>query len=80
MAVFEDTYIGQNRMFRRIGTSRCYPYNERTCEAVCELEWAYAALTKPNVVFPNGKESHECANERIDRNEDALIDYLQFVV
>lgn len=79
MSIFEDTYIGQQRMFRRIGTSQCYPRNDRTSEAICELEWAHEALTKPNVTFPNGKELHECANERIDRNEDVLLDYLQLV-
>jgi len=63
-------------MWRRVGTCHVYPINEATSEAVCQLTWAYSILDKPNVKFPNGRESHEAANEAIERYEDDLLEYL----
>lgn len=77
---FRDTYVGQRRMFVRNGSCHCYPRNEVTRDAVCQLEWAYAKLAEPCVTFENGRTSHECANELVERYEDRLIDHLQMTV
>ena len=41
------------------------------CIAQCE-----EILKKPEVIYPNGRNSHEAAYEEIDRCEDELIDYI----
>lgn len=77
MATFKDTYVGQQRMFVRVGTVHCYPRNDATRAAVCQLEWAYTKLAEPCVTFQNGRTSHECANEVIEEYEDALLDHMR---
>lgn len=77
--VFNDTYIGQRRMFRRVGTCHVYPRNDATGDAVCQLEWAYAKLAEPCATFQNGRTSHEVANEVVERYEDALLGHLHLV-
>ncbi len=53
-----------------------YPINDATGDAVCQLTWAYQKLSEPCVTFPNGRTSHECANEAVERFEDVLLDHL----
>ena len=76
MSTFLDTYVGQHRMFVRVGTYHAYPRNYATRDAVCQLEWAYRKLSEPECTFENGRTAHECANEIVERYEDALLDHL----
>lgn len=70
---FEKAYVGTEKMFVRVGTRWCYPVNDDTAEAVCQLNWAYTKLSEDCAVFQNGKTSHECANELVEKFEDVLL-------
>lgn len=44
-----------------------------------QVKWAEKVLAAPNVVYPNGRESHEVANQVYDECQDELIDFLGIV-
>lgn len=81
MALFQETYINNQKMYRRIDTCHVYPLdrNGDVRNAVAQIEWAYGVLAKPAVTYPNGRDSHEVAGECLDMHEDILLDHLNLV-
>jgi hypothetical protein len=57
---------------------RLYDPTEEAQEAICQLDWAYGVLEKENVTYQNGRQSHEVANETVEKYEDALISHQRF--
>lgn len=45
-----------------------------------QIKWARGVLAAPSVTYQNGRESHACANEVLERSEDALINYMAIQV
>lgn len=70
------TYRGARRVIEALG--RLFAHNDESANAVCQLEWAYAALQRPNETFPNGKTLHECANETVEKFEDVALEHRLF--
>lgn len=68
------TYIGQNEFIKRGG--RIFRVTEESTDAATSAEWADGILARENVQFPNGRMSHEAANEVLEKAEDTLLDYL----
>lgn len=73
----KTTYIGQLKVIVRNG--RYFRITDRSADAATQAEWADEILTRPNVIYPNGRSSHECANEVLDKAEDTLIEYMLLV-
>lgn len=67
-------YIGQDEFIQRDG--RSYRKTEESADAATNAEWADGVLARENVKFPNGRMSHEVANEVMEKSEDILLDYL----
>jgi len=72
----QTRYIGQTKFLVLDG--RLFRDTEQAREAITNIEWARDRLSMPNVRFQNGKESHEVANQMIDKAEDTLMDYQVF--
>lgn len=70
----KTTYIGQEKFIQRGG--RIFRMSETSQEAAMNAEWADKILQQENTRFPNGKMSHEVANEVLEKAEDVLLDYL----
>ncbi|KZN20852.1 MULTISPECIES: hypothetical protein [Pseudomonas] len=70
----QTTYIGQNEFIKRGG--RIFRVTEESADAATSAEWADGILVRENVQFPNGRMSHEVANEVLEKAEDTLLDYL----
>ncbi|MDU4254509.1 hypothetical protein [Pseudomonas sp.] len=70
----QTTYIGQEKFIQRGG--RIFRITEQSTEAATNAEWADGVLARENVRFPNGRMSHEVANEMLEQAEDTLLDYL----
>lgn len=70
----ETTYIGQTEYIKRGG--RIFRITGQSADAATSAEWADKILLAENVKFPNGRMSHEVANEELERAEDVLLDYL----
>ena len=68
------TYIGQEKFIQRGG--RIFRMSEASEEAAMNAEWADKILQQENTRFPNGKMSHEVANEVLEKAEDVLLNYL----
>jgi hypothetical protein len=73
---FETTYVAGEKMIRRVGTCQVYPMVDEVTNAVTQIDWAASVLIVPPVIYPNGRSSHEVANEVNDMYEDILIDHL----
>ena len=67
-------HIGQNEFIKRGG--RTYLMTEESADAATSAEWADGVLARENVQFPNGRMSHEAANEVLEKAEDTLLDFL----
>lgn len=59
---------------------RTFRSTEESRFAIGQIQWAEGILSRANVRFQNGRQSHEAANEVIEQNEDVLIDHLCLVV
>jgi hypothetical protein len=70
----QTTYIGQNKFIQRSG--RIFTITEQSADAATGAEWADGVLARESVQFPDGRMSHEVANEVLERAEDTLLDYL----
>jgi acetylornithine deacetylase/succinyl-diaminopimelate desuccinylase-like protein len=57
-----------------------YAVNEESRFHMGQIEWAKGILANPSVTWPNGRNSHEAANQVIEESEDALIDHIQVQV
>ena len=45
-----------------------------------QVAWAEKVLNAPNVQYQNGRMSHECANEVMEKAQDELIDHARYSV
>ena len=70
----QTTYIGQEKFIQRGG--RVFRITDQSTEAATTAEWADGVLSRENVQYPNGRMSHEVANEMLEQAEDTLLDYL----
>ncbi|WP_020190747.1 hypothetical protein [Pseudomonas putida] len=70
----QTVHIGQNEFIKRGG--RIYLMTEESADAATSAEWADGVLARENVQFPNGRMSHEAANEVLEKAEDTLIEFL----
>lgn len=66
--------VGQNELVKRGG--RTFLLTEESEDAATSAEWADGILARENVQYPNGRMSHEVANEVLEKAEDTLLDYL----
>lgn len=66
--------IGHKEFIKRGG--RTFLITEESADAATNAEWADGILARENVKFPNGRMSHEVANEVLEKAEDTLLDYL----
>ena len=66
--------IGQKEFIKRGG--RTFLITEESADAATNAEWADGILARENVKFPNGRMSHEVANEVQEKAEDTLLDFL----
>lgn len=73
----KTTYIGQEKVIVHNGCY--YRITETSSDAVVQAEWARELLAKPNVTYPNGRQSHEAAGKILEKAEDRLIDYMLIV-
>lgn len=53
-----------------------YVDNEHSQHWLMQKAWAEDILSKPDVTFPNGRSSHECAHDVYDEAMLELIDDL----
>lgn len=51
---------------------------EASEEHLTQARWALGVLSRPAVIYPNGRNSHEAAGEVLDKAEDGLIEFLRF--
>lgn len=70
-------YVGQEQLISFDG--RLFKDTDGSSLAVSNLIWAQQVLANPAETYPNGKHSHEVANEIVEQSEDILIDYQRFV-
>lgn len=70
----QTTYVGQEKFIQRGG--RIFRLTDESAEAATNAEWADSVLARENVRYPNGRMSHEVANETLEKAEDTLLDYL----
>ncbi|EPH5795442.1 hypothetical protein ACS2R3_002951 [Pseudomonas aeruginosa] len=70
----QTTYIGQDKFIQRGG--RIFRITEQSADAATSAEWADGVLARENVQLPNGRMSHEVANEVLEKAEDTLLDFL----
>jgi hypothetical protein len=70
----QTAYVGQAKLIQRNGCF--YQITDESREAVVQAEWAEGVLSRPAVVYANGRSSHDVANEVLEAAEDGLIDYL----
>jgi hypothetical protein len=66
--------IGQHKFIKRSGLT--FLITEESTDAATNAEWADGILARENVKFPNGRMSHEVANEVQEKAEDTLLDFL----
>lgn len=66
----ETTYINCQKALSYKG--KCYPNTEVLADAITHHEWAEKTLAAPDVVYPNGRHSHDCASEQLEAAETAL--------
>lgn len=57
-----------------------YIANAKTRYAAGQVEWAKGILDRPEVIWPNGRSSHEAAEEVLEKSIDTLLDHLCLVV
>ena len=57
-----------------------YIANQKTRYAAGQVEWAKGILDRPEVIWPNGRSSHEAANRVLWESMDTLLDHLCLVV
>ena len=70
----QATYIGEEKFILRSG--RIFRITEQSADAATNAKWAESILARTNIQFPNGRMSHEVANEVLEKAEDTLLDYL----
>ena len=71
----QTTYVGQTTLIVHGG--RYFANCDGAREHVVQAEWAQGVLAAPAVIYPNGRHSHEVANEVLDKAEEGLIDFLR---
>jgi hypothetical protein len=69
----KTTYVGQEKLIAYDG--RFFKFCDDAAEHVVQAEWAQGVLKAPAVIYPNGRNSIEVANEVLEKAEDGLIDY-----
>lgn len=62
---FRTTYVAQNE-----------EEQDRINFLQGQIKWADKVMAAPNVVYQNGRESHEVAHEVWSQSQDELIDFL----
>jgi hypothetical protein len=69
----QTTYVGQTKLIAFDG--RLFKFCYAAADHVVQAEWAKGVLSAPAVTYPNGRNSHEVANEVLEKAEDGLLDY-----
>jgi hypothetical protein len=59
-------------------TTKRYADNEESRDALANLAWARSILRNPAYAMPNGRNSHEVANEVAEQAHDTLIDHARY--
>lgn len=70
-------FIGQERLISYGG--RLFKDCMVAADAAMVAEWAVGVLAAPDVIYPNGKHSHEVAGMELERAEDTLLDFMRIV-
>ena len=63
-----------------MATKLVYIDNEHSRFHKGQIEWANKILNSEDVIFPNGRHSHDVALEVLESSSDALIDDLALQV
>ncbi len=71
-------YINNEKAISYSG--RYYRCTGKSRDAVTQIESARAILARPNVVWDNGRRSHNSAQAVLERAELALLEHLMLVV
>lgn len=74
----ETTYLGEIKVIKHEGY--LYLYTEESADLVDSIMWANKILERENVRWPNGRMSHDRAEEVLDKAEDELIKYTVLVL
>jgi hypothetical protein len=66
----ETRYFGEIKALGFEG--RWYPNEDDLANAIVQAEWAKGILSEPEVIWPNGRSSHNAASAVLDESHYAL--------